>query len=314
MYAPLNYDKVNILSSQYVPSCVHSYNNESFIFWERALFQRALSVIDFKLPPEWNGSIKDFFSYIMLTLGFAAVFKHEDYGVTFQPCSLSGYDWYYRPARALIANPALTGSLDLKIGEDCGVLKLCPDYKGIRDVTGYYAEKLALLDNAINMSLINNKFAFIWGAKNKAASAALQKMLDKINSGEPAVIFDMKIQDDPNSKDSPNPFQFMERTNLKQSYLTTDQLADMRTILHNFDTEIGIPTLPMEKKERMIDAEANAMESDATSRSRVWVDTFNESAKAVNELFGLNISAELVFKVTEGGVSDAGNIDDNRAV
>ena len=303
-YRPLNYEQINIINGLSHPSMVKSYNNYTFNFWERALFQRALSVIDFTLPDNWTGSIKDLFEFCMFALGYVAVFKTDDYGITFQPCSLSGYDWYYRPTNAIISNPALQSeSLDLKIGSDCEILKLTPDFLPVWDVLEYYAEKLSTLDNAINMSLINNKYAFMLGAKNKGAAEALKKMLDKVNSGEPAVVVDMSIKDDPQTKTTP--WQIIDRGNIKEAYLTTDQLADFRTLLHNFDSEIGIPTLPIEKKERMIDAEATSLETDATSRSKVWVETFNSSAEAVNERFGLNISARLNYE--KEGVED-GNV------
>lgn len=308
-YWPLNYEQINVAAGFTHPSSVKSYDNKTFAFWERALFQRALSVIDFTLPDTWTGSIKDLFEYCMFSLGYVAVFKHDDYGITFQPCGLSGFDWYYRPTNALISNPALNPSLDLKIGYECQILKLTPDFMPVWDVLEYFAEKLSTLDNAINMSLINNKYAFMLAAKNKSAAEALKKMLDKINSGEPAVIVDQRVQDDPNSKTEP--WQIIDRGRLKDSYLTTDQLADFRTLLHNFDTEIGIPTLPIEKKERMIDAEATSLETDATSRSKVWVETFNESAKEVNAMFGTSISAKLNY--TEE-VEEDGNIEPDRDI
>lgn len=309
-YIPLNYDRINLIAGSYTPSCVKSRDNLTFGFWERALFQRALSVIKFNLPENWTGSVKDLFDYCLFSQGRVAVFNSESYGLTFQPCDLKGIDWYYRPTNAIICNPAISNSLDLVIGKDCEILKLTPDFRGIWDIIEYTAEKLSTLDNAINMSLINNKFAFMLAAKNKGAAEALKKMLDKINSGEPAVIFDRRVANDPNTKDEP--WQFWNRGNLKETYLTTEQLADFRTILHNFDTEIGIPTLPIEKKERMIDAEANALETDAISRSTVWVNTFNESADNVNKLFGTSISASLTYEEKE--VSDNGEYDVDRSL
>ena len=313
MYSPLNYDQINAIAGQYHPSSVKSFNNRTFAFWERALFQRALSVIDYdEFPEEWSGSIKDLFEYVLLTIGFVPVFELPEYGKTFNPGTLSGFDWYYRPTRALIANPALSRSLDLKIGTDCAVIKLTPDYRGIWDIIEYYAEKLSTLDNAINMSLINNKFAFMLGAKNKAAAEALKKMLDLINSGEPAVIFDRKIMDDPNTKT--DPFQIWERGAMKENYMTTEQLADFRTLLHNFDSEIGIPTLPIEKKERMISDEATALEADATSRSRIWIECVNESAKEVERLFGIRIHAKLSWENLTREVSEDGENDSDRTL
>lgn len=288
-YIPFNYEQINTAAGLYNPSPVKAYNNYSFAFWERALFQRALSVLEIDLPEEWNGSIKDLFNYCLYKFGYVAVFNRDEYGTIFQPCGLSGYDLFYRPTRALISNPALNGSLDLEIGRECEILKLTPDYMGIWDIITYYAAKLSELDCAIDISLVNNKFAFLIAAKNKPAASAIKKMLDKINSGQPAVVYDVKVH--PDDLADGEPWSVWERGNLKESYLTTDQLADFRTLLHNFDTEVGIKTIPIEKKERMITDEATSLQADTVSRSSVWLETFNESAIAVNEMFGLNIRA-----------------------
>ena len=296
-YIPFNYEQINIAAGSYNPSPVKAYNNKTFAFWVRSLFQRALSNVEITVPPYWNGTIFDFFCYCIFRFGFLAVYDDNKFGIVFQPASLGGVDFWYAPTYAVISNPALPKSLTLSIGNAvnntvttdgvCEILKLTPDYCGIYDIVEHYAAKLSELDNGIDMSLINNKFAFFLGAKNKAMGESLKKMMDKVSKGEPMVVFDSKMADDPNSKDVP--WQSWER-DLKKTYITTDQLADFKTILHQFDSEIGIKTLPIEKKERMIDAEARATDDDAISRSELWIRTFNESAKAVNERFNLNIS------------------------
>lgn len=294
-YIPFNYEQINIAAGSYNPSPVKAYNNKAFAFWARSLFQRALSNVEIELPEYWNGTIFDFFCYCLFKFGYVAVFDDVKFGKVFQPASLGGFDFYYAPTYAIIANPALPKSLQLSIGDAkvdnsdgvCEILKLTPDYYGIYDIVEHYAAKLAELDSGIDMSLINNKFAFFLGAKNKAMGESLKKMMDKISKGEALIVYDSKMADDPNSKDVP--WQSWER-DLKKTYITTDQLADFKTILHQFDSEIGIKTLPIEKKERMIDAEARATDDDAISRSELWIRTFNESAKAVNKRFGLNIS------------------------
>lgn len=301
MYTPLNYEQINLIEGHINPSQVKSYNNATYAFWERALFQRACSVLEINLPDTWQGAIKDFFFYCLFKLGYVAVFDTAKYGISFQPCTLSGYNFYYQPIRALISNPLYNA--DLEIGKDCELIKLTPDYMGIWDIISYYAEKLSTLDNAINMSLINNKFAFALGAKNKAAAQALKKIFDKINAGEPTIIFDKEIV---SQREGNEPWNFLERHNLKDSYLTTMQLQDMQTLLNNFDTEIGIPTLPFQKKERMITSEAESKVIDATSRSIIWLETLTSSLKLVNDRFNLNITAELRYKPTEpkGGVEN----------
>ena len=291
-YIPFNYEQINTAAGTYDPSPVKSYNNKTFAFWERALFQRATSVIESKLPEDWDGTIKDFFYWCLFRFGFVTVFDSPEFGRSFQPCNLKGYDFYYQPTTAIIANPLLKEGLELKIGKECEILKLTPDFRGVWDIISYYAEKLSTLDNAINMSLINNKFAFMLGARNKVAGQALKKMLDKINKGEPAVIYDMKLLNDPTDK--VEPFQVWERKNMKDAYLTTDQLKDFQTILNNFDCEIGIPTIPYEKKERMVAEEATSRQLDAQSRSTIWLECLQSSAKRVKKLYP---DIELDFKL-----------------
>lgn len=302
-YTPLNYGNINISAGFNSPSSVKAFNNASFAFWQRSLFQRAQSVLDFEVPENWEGRYKDFFLYCLFRFGYVAVFKRDEYGFTFQPATLRGYDLYYQPTNAMITNPSLSQSLDLEIGTECELLKLTPDYMGIWDIITYTAAKLSNMDNAIDMSIINNKFAFILGAKNKNAASALKKILDYVNKGEPAVIYDLKLANDHGSDDAP--FQEWKRDNLKNSYLTTDQLQDMQTIINNFDSEIGIPTAPYQKKERMITDEVDAKTYDAKARSLTWFKTLTSSIKDIKKLYpDINLSVKLHYDETEGTPAD----------
>ena len=168
---------------------------------------------------------------------------------------------------------------------------------GIYDAICRAAEKLAGMDSAINMAIINSKLAWILGARNKGAAAALKKISDKINAGDSTIIFDQKILNDQTDKEQP--FQTVELPALKNSYILTELLRDMQTIINEFDSEIGIPTIPYEKKERMVTSEAESKEVDACARATVWNTTLNESMQKVNEMFGTNMSAQIRNKPAE---------------
>lgn len=307
-YIPLNYNQLNIVESSYQPSVVKN-NSVAFAYWQRSLFQRACSVLDFTLPDDWTGKTRDFFYYCLFRFGYVAVFELPEFGRVFQPATLNGINFYYQPTSALIANPAIPESLDLEIGRECEILKLTPDYIGIWPIIDRYAQKLATLDGAIDMSIVNNKFAFILAAKNKAAAAALKKMLDKVNAGEPAVILDMKVLND--EVDKTEPWQSWMRDHLKENYLTTDQLKDQQTILNAFDAEIGIPTTPYQKQERLTDFESRSRSVDSRARMNVWLDTLNSSIKEVKKLYPdikLSVKYRYEDEVKEGD-EDAGDDD-----
>lgn len=311
-YKPLNYDQINNIEGHIQPSMLKYCNSATFAYWQRSLFQRAISTLDFKgLPDEWQGSVRDFFYWCIFAYGYVGVFNSDKFGLSFQPGGLKGFDFYYQPVEFIVANPKMKGMTGrFKIHEDCELIKLTPDYRGIWDIISYYAMLLSALDAGINMSIINNKFAWLLGAKNKAAAETLKKAMDKINSGEPAVVLDQSLlQQDAQSKEEP--WSFLERSNLKQSYLTTDQLMDRSTLLSSFDAEIGISSVPYQKKERLVTAEAESREQDSTARLMVWKATLDHSLKLVNELFKTNITVEFAYERSDDLGTVESNIDRN---
>lgn len=304
-WQPFTNEQLNLASGSYDPSTIRPYNNMAFSYWARSLYQRMVSSIEFELPEDWKGNIKSFFQWVIFARGYAAVFNSQEFGESFQPCNLWGIDFYYQPVKAVIYNPKYQA--ELEIDKECGIVQITPDYRGVIDIVVYYAEKLALLDNALNTSLINNKISFIIGAKTKAAAAALKKILDKVNRGDPAVIYDQRIADDPATHETP--FQFFERSHApKDYYLTPDQLRDIQTLINAFDAEIGIPTVPYQKQERMVNAEAQSKSIDSKARCETWVDLFNSSAERAEKATGIHLHAEVANKGEENGTDFSNDI------
>ena len=290
MYYPLNYDAITWVGGHNPPAHVKAYNNRFYSYWERALFQRACSVFDFTLPEEWQGEKSDFFYWILFRFGYVMIAYDERFGTFFQPAALNGYDFYYQPTEAILSNPKLQKRYT--IHEDCELLKLTPDYIGAWDIISRYAEQLSTLDTAINTNIINSKVAYLLGAKNKNAAEALKTMMDRINSGEPAVFYDKAITAGKPGEDTP--FQFQPVQKIHENYIVMDQLRDLQTILNAFDNEVGIPTVPYQKAERMVTAEAESKEADAVSRITVWKKSLDASLVNVNKMFpDLNISVKV---------------------
>lgn len=304
-YLPLNYDQINLIEGTYQPSQIKN-NSASFDYWVRTLFGRASSNLIFGLPDFWQGDIANFWYYCMLRFGFVSIQdltgkgkRGDELGMCFSPVNLSGINFYYQRTLATLSNPTLDESFTLEIGKDCALVCMTPDKMGIWDVIERYAALLSNLDNAINMSIINSKIPFILGGKTKAAIQTLKKIMDKVNAGQPAVFYDSRIQDDAQSKDTP--FQFLKLLeNPKQNYLTTDQLIDLHTILSDFDSEVGIPTIPYQKKERETSFESQSKLADGQARSLVWERTINDSIKEVKKLYpDLQLSFRLRWEVDD---------------
>ena len=299
-YIPYAWQEINNLAGHYSPSGVKPFNNLTYAYWERSLYQRAVSRIKSIVPENWEGKVKDFLLLCLLRNGFVFVSKNDTLGYWFNPGSLYGVSFYYQPTDFILANPHASEvgiqskgkNNRFKLGEEGQLLKFLPDYKGIFDVISFYAEKLSSLDSAVNMAIINSKVPFILGARNKATATTLKAIFDRVNSGEPAVVYDQVLKNDPEDRESP--FQLLELQKIKDNYILDKLLQEYQTILNMYDAEIGINTLPYTKAERFVSAEANARKIDSQARITTAIECLQSSVEDIKKLYpDINLSFEL---------------------
>lgn len=302
---PAAYDYINVYNSVRTPSTVHAKNASLTWFFKRYLLQKILSVYEFKnIPKTWS---VDYFLYTLFVFGYVAVINTRQFGVIPQHCSLYGYDVFYRPTNVTIANPLLKGILQPRIGTQCELVKLQPDYCGCWDIVEVYADMLALAAEGLGTNLVNSKFAYIFGAENKAAAESLKKMFDEIQSGNPAVFVDKNLYNEQGEL-SVN----LLTQNLQQNYIAGEILDDMAKIDSRFNTEIGIPNVNIAKASGVSDREVMANNVDTQSKCKLWLETLQDGLSRVNDMFDLNITVSLRFNESE--VLNDGNVIDNGTV
>ena len=305
--APYYYNYINAETSQVTPSTVHVKDSGLCRYFTKYLLQKAMSVFEWDLPETWN---KDYFLYVLYCWGYVAVVNTDKFGVIPQGCGLKGYDVFYAPTHAVIANPLLSGILEPRIGTQCELLKLQPDFSGILDLVGHYAEQMALASQSVSVNLLNSKLSYVFTAKTKALAESLKKMYDQIASGEPAVVIDSRLK---NAADGEETWKSFEQ-NVGGNYIVTDLLADLRKIEAMFDTEIGIPNANTDKRERLIQDEVNANNIETFSKCAMWLENLQDACKRVNDMFGLSISVRWREIPMIGGGADGGNAEPAGAV
>lgn len=284
-----DYDLINLYNSNRSPSSVHCSDTVLANYFRRYLFQKVISVYEWKnLPEKWN---KTFFYYVLYGFGFIAVLKTDKYGVIPQNGTFYGRDIFYQPTNVVITNPLLTGILRPRIGVECEVIKMQPDYGSCLDIVCHYADLLALTTQTYGVDLVNSKLAYVFTAQNKANAETFKKLFDRIASGEPAVVYDKNLL---NSDGTPNWSTFTQ--NLSQNYIGDKLLDDYKKTLDMFDTEIGIPNANTQKKERMITDEVNQNNIGTQTKAELWLETMKDGCKKVNAMFGLNIDVDLRFR------------------
>ena len=298
--APFYYDYANAYTAtREGGKIIHAGDTRLTRFFARYLLQKAISVFKWKLPDTWA---RNYLLYCLYCWGFVAVFDTDKFGVIFQPCGLRGYDVFYQPTNAVIANPLLRGNLQPRIGKDCELLRLQPDYGGLLDIVLHYAELMAIATETASVNLFNSKLAYVFMSGNKAGAETFKKLYDKISSGEPSAVIDKALL----SETDGSPAWQLFTQNVGQNYITDKVLADLRKIEAMFDTDIGIPNTNTDKRERMIVDEVNSNNIETLSKCALWLQELKESCKKVNKMFGLDLAVDWRYTIGGGG-ADAGD-------
>lgn len=296
MGVPVDYTYINAVNGQKNPSTIHTQNIGLTKFFERYLIDDFLGQWEVKLPETWA---YNYTMYSLVYFGFIAVINTDKFGVIPQHCNLYGYDVMYQPTTAQIINPLIPNAIDARIHRDTELIKLFPDFGGIYDLIQFYAEKMALLSEGIDVNIINSKLSYIIGVDNKSSAETFKKTIDKVTSGEACVVTGKELF----SEDG-TPMWTTFAQNLSQNYIASQQIEDLKKLKLMFDTDVGIPNANTEKKERLTDDEVNSNNVETQTKIELIADSLEESAKRVNKMFGTNISFKLKFKESRGGVTN----------
>ena len=296
-YEPMTYESINMYTGLISPTGEVQNDMTTAYFW-RCLYHRLMSVITFKLPQEWN---YNYFKNILFGRGFIAVIDSPEYGIIPQICTVSGYGLYLQPTKIIVAQPLV--KFEGRRGENCEIIRLTPDWLGVIDIVDHYAYELATAYTSVNVSLINSRAGMLAYAKNKNALETIKVIAEKLSAGEPLVVADKVLKSDDINGEEP---LFTTAFDPARNYITDKLLNDMASILNEFDREIGVPIVD-DKKERRIEAEVNAMTSDAGCRLDVWKESLTESIRDVKRVFP---ALDITFEV-KGGASNEYNAENN---
>ena len=299
-----DYDFLNIYNGRRSPGTIHAASTELGAYFRRYLFQKAVSVFDLQCPETWS---KDYFWYVLYGAGYIGILDVPGMGVIPQYCTYKGYNVFYQPKAFLVANPAIqNGTPQERTLGPAGngvLIKLTPDYCGICDLVGYYADLMAVTAEGMGINILNSKLAYIFAVDNQASANSFKKMMDQINAGQPGVVIDKNLLDE---EGKPTWQTFAQ--DLRQNFIAPELQETMDKIERMFEQEIGIPnTGGTEKKERLITDEVNANNVSTYSKAELWLQNIRSGCEEANAKFGLNLAVdwrEIKGRVTYGSESE----------
>lgn len=281
--APFFYDYINTVDSSMQPANMHILNSQTGRFYQRYLLKKALSVFKWTLPEWWD---ENYFLYVLYCYGFVAVIDTPEFGVIPQQCGLKGYNVFYRPTSVIIANPLLKLQ-ERTIGENAVLMQLQPDYMGVLDLCAHYAEKMALASSAINQNLWATKISTVFFAKSDAEQQTIKKAYDRMSDGSPMVVVNKNLW----NSDGELKYDVFNKE-VKQSYVISDLISDLRKIEAEFDTRIGVPNANTDKRERLITDEVNANNVETHILCDMWKDSIEDGIRNIKDMFNIDIKCE----------------------
>ncbi len=190
---------------------------------------------------------------------------------------------YYRPTIATVANPALNFSGNLKIGEECIVIRNDELYMGLMPEIEHSAYLLAEADISFKFACINMRIPALITAHDDATKESAEEFFKQIENGTSlGVILDDDYEDKLDAYDYTN-----KATNVTH-------LIELRQyIMGTFYQELGIQSQFNMKREAINEAEA-ALSQDVLFPT---VDNMlmerKKGIEEVNKKYGTNISVKL---------------------
>lgn len=255
-------------------SCCQLDKESIFAFWQRRLFEKMISVFKWVLPNGWN---EDYFLWTLYTWGYIAGIYTNEYGLIPQQCGLLGQGLYLQPDYIFVGTQYVQIP-SRRIGDQCVLFRLRADYLGMMDIINFYAMQLAEAYTALIVNLRTSKLPFVFTGSDKKEVEALKKLADKIDSGEYATFL----------KQGQGSWETFNR-NVKESYIVSDLIQDIRKIMNNFNTEIGIPNTNVEKKERMVSDEVNSNNVETMLKMDEILDRLKGQCAELNSIAGSSI-------------------------
>ena len=206
---------------------------------------------------------------------------------------------YGLPTEFILANPFLKdGDRHLINGKDSILIRSDSCLMGLRDLNDLYASALADAMTSIRYGLINTRLMYSYQCESDSVRDGVKAMLKKVEDGDGYATFNTN-QMIPSIKEVFN----SPANDFMKTLLEVHQY-----IRATWNNELGIQDNPNMKREAL-----NAAETEVNERALLpliddMLECRKQGVKAVNELFGTNITVDLASAWKEDDESETEEI------
>ena len=274
------------------PKDVDGVANTSAMYYRAKLLRLILQRFKWEnIPENWE---YDYFIEHLFLDGIIGI-TDTSAGILALKCGLTGIGIFEQPTEAIFANPVL-GNFRRTLGEECEIIKIQYDYRGIGWILDRYSVLLAMCDSSLATNLMNTKIAYVFGATNKTQAETFKALYDDIAMGKPAVFTStgntglMKEQ--------------LFTMPVKENFIADDVQLLKRKIINEFLTDIGINNTNLDKRERLTDDEVNANNDEVLANISHWYDNILDGISRANKMFDLDLKCTIRKYGQEGGTDE----------
>lgn len=215
--------------------------------------------------------------------GFAGIAKYKDDLYVFFGGLGGEPDEYYEPTIFTVSNPGLDNfSANLKIDEECVIIKNDTLYMGLLPLFRKYATLLSENDLTIKICDINSRLASVISAQDDRTQKSAEKMLNDLEKGDLGIVGDSAFLE--GVKAQPYGGNSQQLSNL----IELNQYLQGRWL-----NEIGLQANWNGKREAVGTQELEANDDALTPLISEMLRCRQEACEKINKLFGTNISVEL---------------------
>lgn len=268
------------------PSEVKGQINLATFRNKRYLYNLIYSVFDLKIPETWNMS---YFRYFIFHYGNLGVFYTRKYGWLPMPFTMETLDIFMFPRKMTGNNPMIDNPVTGIRGINSEIIYIFDDLFGLEATVNDYAYKLANVDKAFDVNLMNSSFALTAYVEDQKEAMEIKNAYSKASMGDPLVIVKKRMKDSKleNMVDSP-----------KNNLAALELHQARRAVINDFLTEIGVRNANYEKKERLNSQEVNENNDETKAQAQIMLDNLKACFDRIRKVTGgeIDLQVELNYQ------------------
>lgn len=252
--------------------------------WRMRLSDLACNMFPYRgMPEEINMNAV---SKMVMLGGYAIFFKDKDLDKYF--ClegALTGVDPYGYPNFAKPISKNISEGIifpEMKVGEECIIIYANKVRSSALPYIVEYADKLAELDVAIKMNTRAMKHPLMLKTTEQKKES-ISSLMAQYEDDYYVVFTDQSLLDNTSLQVMDFKVSASEILNLQK---------EKETVVNEFFNVFGISG-SVEKRERMISGEMNAMMEQVAVNREMWMAPQRDAIEKINKMFGLNIEIDV---------------------